>query len=108
MILLSQKLDWRILGTIWAIISGLTIYFYWSDKRKAQRDQWRIPEGTLHLLELLGGWPAALVAQRLFRHKTKKVAYQTVFWLIGFFHQLLAFEVVSGRSLSRAIGRALQ
>lgn len=42
----------------------------------AERGRWRTPENTLHVAELLGGWPGALVAQQLFRHKTRKISYQ--------------------------------
>lgn len=107
-VILSESFDWRFLATYFALISLLTFVFYWSDKRKAQRDQWRIPEGTLHLLELLGGWAAALLAQRFMRHKTKKAKYQGVFWLILFIHQLLSFEIVSGWWLSHSIWQAIQ
>lgn len=53
----------------------------WRDKRAAERGARRWPESTLHLLELLGGWPGSLMAQRLFRHKTRKLSYQILFWL---------------------------
>jgi uncharacterized membrane protein YsdA (DUF1294 family) len=46
----------------------------------------RIPESRLHLAELLGGWPGAWVAQRLFRHKSAKVRYRVVFWAIVVLH----------------------
>ena len=38
------------------------------------------------MVELLGGWPGALLGQRRFRHKTRKRSYQLVFWLIGALH----------------------
>ena len=44
---------------------------------------------TLHGLEAAGGWPGALVAQRVFRHKTRKRSFQIIFWLIVLAH--LAF-----------------
>jgi len=50
------------------------------DKHAAQSGQWRIPESTLHLLELAGGWPGAFIAQRLTRHKTSKRSYRVAFW----------------------------
>jgi uncharacterized membrane protein YsdA (DUF1294 family) len=70
------------IGAGYAAASALTLGFYGWDKRRARREEWRIAESTLHLLELLGGWPGALVAQRLFRHKTRKIPFQIVFWLI--------------------------
>jgi uncharacterized membrane protein YsdA (DUF1294 family) len=105
---LSDRIDWRILATAFVIVSSLTFYFYWSDKRKAQHDQWRIPEGTLHLLEILGGWFAGLLAQRFLRHKTQKMSYQAVFWFIGILHQFAAFEWVSHGWLSRSVWQLLQ
>ena len=41
------------------------------DKRRARRDQWRIPEKTLFLPAVLGGSLGAILGMRLFRHKTK-------------------------------------
>ncbi|SDU95989.1 DUF1294 domain-containing protein [Pseudomonas mucidolens] len=72
----------------YGLVSVVTFFLYWSDKRKAQGGSWRTPEKILHALELAGGWPGALVAQQVFRHKTRKVAYQAVFWLIVLLHQV--------------------
>jgi uncharacterized membrane protein YsdA (DUF1294 family)/cold shock CspA family protein len=57
-------------------INAVTFAVYHADKRRAREKEWRISEATLHLLELAGGWPAAFVAQRRFRHKIRKVGYQ--------------------------------
>ena len=65
----------------WAAINLLTFALYARDKHAARTGQWRTPENTLHLLSLLGGWPAAWVAQRVLRHKTAKRSFQWVFWL---------------------------
>ena len=54
---------------------------YWIDKNAARHNRWRIPENNLHLLALLGGWPGALAAQRVFRHKSAKASFQTLFWV---------------------------
>ena len=61
---------------------GQQILAYWKDKRAAMRGDWRTPEAELHTLELLGGWSGALLAQKLFHHKTKKRSYQSIFWLM--------------------------
>lgn len=48
----------------------LTFVTYGIDKYKAQHNKWRIPEATLLLLAALGGSIGALLAMRVFRHKT--------------------------------------
>jgi uncharacterized membrane protein YsdA (DUF1294 family) len=72
----------------YGIVSVLAFFLYWSDKRKARADAWRTPENVLHAVELAGGWPGALLAQQVFRHKTRKVSYQLLFWLIVLLHQV--------------------
>jgi uncharacterized membrane protein YsdA (DUF1294 family) len=69
-------------------VSALAFLLYWGDKRRARADHWRTPENVLHALEFAGGWPGALLAQQAFRHKTRKVSFQAVFWMIVLFHQV--------------------
>jgi len=61
--------------------SLLELLLYGLDKSSAKDHGRRIAEQTLHLFALAGGWPGALVAQKVFRHKTQKVAFQRVFWV---------------------------
>lgn len=63
------------------VASLVTFVFYALDKNAAGKGAWRIPEAHLHLLALIGGWPGALAAQRVLRHKTKKQKFRFVFWL---------------------------
>ncbi|MNQ27757.1 hypothetical protein D3C85_410220 [compost metagenome] len=72
----------------YGIASLLAFFLYWSDKRKARADSWRTPENVLHAVELAGGWPGALIAQQVFRHKTRKVSFQALFWIIVLLHQV--------------------
>jgi uncharacterized membrane protein YsdA (DUF1294 family) len=72
----------------YGLISVLAFFLYWSDKRKARSDRWRTPENVLHAVELAGGWPGALLAQQVFRHKTRKVSFQVLFWVIVLLHQV--------------------
>lgn len=67
---------------LYLTMSLITWFAYRIDKRAAQGDLRRIPERTLHLLELTGGWPGALMAQSLLRHKNRKRSYQFVFWIV--------------------------
>ncbi|MGC3982064.1 MAG: cold shock and DUF1294 domain-containing protein [Steroidobacteraceae bacterium] len=66
---------------IYIVMSGLTIFAYAFDKSAAMNDHQRTPEQTLHLMELLGGWPGAWIAQQLFRHKSRKMSFRIEFWL---------------------------
>jgi uncharacterized membrane protein YsdA (DUF1294 family) len=67
------------LPTYFAAINVATFCLYAYDKAVAGRGRLRIPESVLHGLTLLGGTLAALVGQRLFRHKVSKAAFQRVF-----------------------------
>lgn len=84
----DAKLAKQLIGYT-AFINGLTYVTYSEDKDAASTKTWRVSEATLHLLALLGGWPAALAAQRVLRHKTQKVWFQCVFWLTVTVHQVL-------------------
>lgn len=79
---------------IYAVASLLTFVLYWRDKHSALKDRWRTPETTLHFFELAGGWPGALVAQQVFRHKTRKLSYQLAFWLIVVLHQAFWIDLL--------------
>jgi uncharacterized membrane protein YsdA (DUF1294 family) len=72
---------------MYAVLSAITFGLYGHDKKQARLDGPRTPEKVLHFTELLGGWPGALVAQQVFRHKTRKLSYQSVFWLIVLLHE---------------------
>jgi uncharacterized membrane protein YsdA (DUF1294 family)/cold shock CspA family protein len=65
---------------LYFIASAIAFFTYALDKSAAINDQWRTQESTLHLFALIGGWPGALAAQKLLRHKSKKQSFQVVFW----------------------------
>ena len=74
-----------------------------SDKARARANEWRISEATLHLLEVIGGWPGAFVAQRRFRHKIAKRSYQAVFWAVVLLYQFAAYDSLQRWKFSRAV-----
>lgn len=84
----------RIPLVAYGLASAVAFGLYWYDKHQAKTGQWRTPEKVLHGVELLGGWPGALVAQQVFRHKTRKVSYQVVFWLIVAVHLAIWTDVL--------------
>ena len=75
-----------VIAAIYGAVSLIAFVAYGHDKRRARRGGRRVPEATLHTTELLGGWPGAFAAQRLFRHKTRKRPFQFVFWTIVALH----------------------
>jgi uncharacterized membrane protein YsdA (DUF1294 family)/cold shock CspA family protein len=66
-------------GTLYVAMSLGALWAYRGDKRAAAEGRWRTPESTLHLLALCGGWPGALLAQRWFRHKSRKTEFLWTF-----------------------------
>lgn len=78
-----ESLSWKI-PVFYIAVSLLTFAAYYLDKRAAAKRRWRTAESTLQLLALLGGWPGALMAQNLLRHKSSKSAFLLVFWLAVF------------------------
>ena len=59
------------------------------DKKKAKWGRWRIKEGTLFTLVLLGGGIGGILGMYLFRHKTKKARF-----VFGF-PAILILEIVA-------------
>lgn len=86
---------WRLgLSTLYAYLVGInvtTIILYGYDKRQAIVAGRRVPELVLHLAALAGGSPGALLAQMLFRHKTKKLKFKVVFVGIVLLQLALAY-----------------
>lgn len=66
---------------VYLAASTVTFIAYAIDKSAARKGRWRTSEGTLHLLSLFGGWPGALIAQGVLRHKSRKQPFRVIFWL---------------------------
>lgn len=87
-----------IIPITYGAVSLLSLLFYSIDKSAAIKNKWRISEAKLHLLSLVGGWPGALLAQQMFKHKRSKSAFMRAYWvtvvvnLILF--SLIVFEVM--------------
>ena len=71
----STLLFWALAG-----MSAVAFILYGLDKSAAIRKAQRISETTLQFCALLGGWPGALLAQQVFRHKSSKTSFQISFW----------------------------
>jgi len=81
LVVLLPAPEWQWFAGSYALMSAISFSLYGLDKRASTRGGWRTSEARLHLVEVLGGWPGALLAQRLFRHKTRKTSFLVVFYL---------------------------
>ena len=61
------------------VMSLIAAILYAADKHKAKAQKWRISERTLLLFGFFGGAVGALLAMKLFRHKTK----HWYFWAVN-------------------------
>ena len=69
---------------VWILYVGMsfaTFVAYALDKRAAETAGWRLSEGSLLAMGLACGWPGAVIAQQVMRHKTLKMSFQIVFWV---------------------------
>ncbi|ECT6115800.1 DUF1294 domain-containing protein [Salmonella enterica subsp. enterica serovar Berta] len=65
---------------MWFLLANvLTLAIYGIDKTAARKTWHRVPESTLLVFGVVGGWPGAIVGQQLFRHKTQKQPFKTYF-----------------------------
>lgn len=92
---------WRVpylVGAGYLALSTICIVVYVADKSAAKSGGWRTKESTLLILGLAGGWPGALLAQQLLRHKSTKASFRSAFWGTVVIN-ICAFAVLSSPQL---------
>lgn len=94
-LVVTGRVPWLVAPT-YVVMSLLTFGAYAFDKSAAMNRRWRTTEQALHLFSLFGGWPGALIAQRLFHHKSKKVSFQAVSRIIVLMHWGLVLAIATG------------
>jgi len=85
----GQNLLWAGIAALYTGMSIIAFVMYGLDKMAARNSATRISERTLLLCGLVGGWPGAMLAQRLFRHKTIKPTFRMAFVASIFLNCLL-------------------
>jgi len=71
-------LSWLPIALPFLVLVNLwTVLRFWQDKQRAMAGERRISESDLLGLALIGGSPGALLARRMFRHKTRKEPFST-------------------------------
>lgn len=72
-----------VLPILYIEASLFTYWLYRADKAAAiARQGQRLPEQSLQLFSLIGGWPGALLAQKKLSHKQRKFLFQREFLLV--------------------------
>lgn len=75
------------IAIIYLLMINLTAFImYFSDKTRAIKHRWRIPEATLLFIAALGGSLGAFAAMKVFRHKTKHPKFYITVPLLVIFH----------------------
>lgn len=85
----QKQVPWWVLPAS-LLLNLATFFAYWQDKDAAQQRRWRIPESTLHLWSLAGGWAGAWFAQQLLRHKSVKASFRATYLATVAMHCALA------------------
>jgi uncharacterized membrane protein YsdA (DUF1294 family) len=87
---IDSTIWWAVFAGWVSVLSVMAFAMHAFDKQAAIRGRRRIPEARLHLVEILGGWPGALLAMTLLRHKVRKGPYVFAFlaivglWIVSF------------------------
>ncbi|TCP32113.1 uncharacterized membrane protein YsdA (DUF1294 family) [Scopulibacillus darangshiensis] len=69
--------SWQLVFIIYMIVINLYGYAIMaSDKRKARRHEWRVPEAKLWAVAAIGGAFGSYLGMRTFRHKTKHALFK--------------------------------
>jgi uncharacterized membrane protein YsdA (DUF1294 family) len=83
--------------SIWIIVlSVLTLSLYGIDKAQSKRKGARVPEKTLHLLALAGGFLGGWAGRYVFHHKTNKGIFIFVLILSTVIHLVLVYFLFFG------------
>ena len=64
------------------------------DKKKAIKDQWRIPEKNMFIMAVLGGGLGGLCAMVFKRHKNRHMDFILVFTMTSILHMVAAFLLI--------------
>lgn len=81
------------------LISLISIAVTVSDKVKAKKGKWRVPEAVLLLLSALGGSFAMYLCMHLIRHKTKHRKFMVGIPIMMLFHLIVLAWILYSHGL---------
>jgi len=94
------KVPAEVLG-LYLMASSFAFVFYKRDRAMDINHQRRIPENTLHLWSLIGGWPGAALAQKLVKPKSPRPSFQIVYWITIVLNGMAFFWMLSPQGSSQ-------
>lgn len=80
--LFEEQLITKVFIYLLIAINFLAVIFYGLDKLAAIKGWQRTRERHFYILALMGAWPASLLGQKLFNHKTTKLSFRLRFYLM--------------------------
>lgn len=92
-----------VVAAIYVVASVACFVMYAVDKAAAKAGRWRTSENTLLLMGLVCGWPGAVVAQAMLRHKSNKPSFKSRFWVTVLINMALFTYLVSPMSFLRYV-----
>jgi uncharacterized membrane protein YsdA (DUF1294 family) len=76
-------------------INAFAIFVMYSDKKKARKGYWRVPEEKLFIIALLFGSAGILAGMKLFRHKTRHFKFVYGIPVIFVIQIFILFKLIS-------------
>lgn len=73
---------------VYLMLGVVSFAVYGFDKRAARRGDWRVTERSMHGIDVIGGIAGGLLAQLVFRHKTRKQSFATATAVITVAHSV--------------------
>jgi len=83
-------------GSLYLVMGTASMLLYWFDKSYALTGRSRVREISLHLSDAFFGIAGGLVAQHVFRHKTRKRTFRYITRLIFVAHATLLAAILGG------------
>ncbi len=77
-------------------INIFTFIIFGIDKYKAIKNKYRVKEKTLFILSIIGGFVGAILAMKIFRHKTLKPSFKYGIPIICIIELIIIFVILRG------------
>lgn len=77
------------------IVNFITFLMFAIDKKKAIKNEWRIPEAWLLFFSFIGGSLGGVLAMKIMKHKTKKPKFTIIMPVLLLINILTVYYIIS-------------